>query len=462
MNTTKSRHVVLIVSDPIGEAMVGPGIRFWEFARVLSRYMTVTLAAPPMIPMPAVPPQPDFPAEIALCRTTASLRMVVETAEVIITLGGILAQYPFLADMGKPLVLDLYDPFLLTGLPKFSDRPLPERLTRNEGDRRTHAIQIRAADFMICGSERQRDYWLGMLAGLGRINPFTSDDDPALYRLIDVVPFGLPAEPPRHQRQVLKGVYKSISAQDKVILWGGGLWNWFDATAMIEAMAIIRQHRPEVKLFFMGIERPNSTVPKMAVVEQAIALSRELELYDRCVFFNDWTLYQERQNYLLEADIGVSLHFNNAETRFAYRTRFLDYLWAGLPVLATEGDVLSDLIRTWDLGQVVKVGDVEGIARAALAMLDRPDLRETCRPRFEQVSARYHWDEVTRPLLEFCLNPRLAPDKAYLKDIPLFENNKRPWWSLPEKTWRVARQQGVRGLSYKIEEYLRWKLNWRS
>ncbi|MDQ7029881.1 MAG: hypothetical protein Q9O62_08955 [Ardenticatenia bacterium] len=51
-------------------------------------------------------------------------------------------------------------------------------------------------DFFICASERQRDWWLGLLEASGRINPYTFGEDPSLRRLIDVVPFGLPEGPP--------------------------------------------------------------------------------------------------------------------------------------------------------------------------------------------------------------------------------------------------------------------------
>jgi hypothetical protein len=36
--------------------------------------------------------------------------------------------------------------------------------------------------------------------------------------------------------------------------------------------------------------------------------------------------------------IGVSAHPAHLETRFAFRTRMLDYLWAGLPIVSTEGE----------------------------------------------------------------------------------------------------------------------------
>jgi len=450
--------IVLIVNDIIGENMAGSGIRFWEFARSLSRYAPVTLAVPPVVPLVS-PLIPDFVADIVICRSKAELKTIAQAGSVIVTLGRILAQYPFLTKMGKPLVLDLYDPFLLAGLHRFSDKSLPDRMTFNERYRKTHHFQLGAADFMICASEKQRDYWLGMLAGFGRINPLTNDDDPTLRRLIDVVPFGLPAQPPEHTRPVLKGVYKTITPNDKIILWGGGIWNWFDAPTMIRAMARIAQHRTDVKLFFMGIKRPNTAIPKMAAVDEAIVLSKELGLYDQTVFFNEWVPYNERQNYLLEADIGVSLHLDHAETRFAFRTRFLDYLWAGLPMVVTQGDTLSELVQTWDLGHVVKPGDVEGVAAAFLQMLDIPNLRESYQTRFSSVADNYHWDNVVQPLLNFCLNPYRAPDKAYGSKISGFSRYAMGWKDNYKKAKQVIRRKGIRHLPKEVTNYLKWKLN---
>src|SRR5664280_3299763 len=45
--------------------------------------------------------------------------------------------------------------------------------------------------------------------------------------------------------------------------------------------------------------------------------------------------YTERSDHLLDADVGVSTHFDHVETEFSFRTRILDYLWTGLPIVAT-------------------------------------------------------------------------------------------------------------------------------
>ena len=153
-------------------------------------------------------------------------------------------------------------------------------------------------------------------------------------------------EPPRHTRPVLRGVVPGIGDDDKVVLWGGGIYNWFDPLTLLRAVDKLRRRLPEVRLFFLGLKHPNPQVGEMTMADDAVALAEELGLVGTNVFFNeDWVEYDDRQNYLLEADIGVSTHLDHVETEFSFRTRLLDYLWASLPIVATSGDSLGGAHR---------------------------------------------------------------------------------------------------------------------
>ncbi|MFN8459441.1 MAG: glycosyltransferase family 4 protein [Anaerolineae bacterium] len=451
--------LALVTNDVIGERMAGPGIRYWEFARILGRHFPVKLIVPPVISMPNVPQPEKLAPFVHICSQLEDFQSTIDDCDVIITLGVILYFYPFLAELGKPLVLDLYNPFLIENLQREFESDFSKQLSSYESFLAALRVQLLAGDFFICAGEKQRDYWLGTLSALGRVNPYTYRYDPTLRRLIDVAPFGLPAEAPQHTKMVLKGVYKTITPTDKVIIWGGGIWNWFDAPTMIKAMPLILKQRSDVKLFFMGVRRPNQDAATTRAVEQAVALAQELGLYNASIFFNDWVPYEERQNYLLEADIGVSLHLGFLETRFAFRTRFLDYVWTGLPVVATEGDVLSDTLAAQNLAHLVAPGDTEGVARTILSLLEHPNLRAGYVERFRQVAAQYQWEVVARPLLEFCANPAVAPDKAYLSQTSFSRNRQNANLSLLQKGWRVWQMDGVSGLLRQSRDYMRWKLS---
>jgi len=414
---SKRTSVLIISHDVVGPRMAGPGIRYWELARVLARPFQVTLAAPG-------DPQPPA-ADVRLCSYEPgrwdSLAPAVEGTEAILLCGDVLAWFPMLERAGIPLIVDGYDPHPLETLELFAGTPEQEHKHRER--ERILQMQCRVGDFFVCASERQRDWWLGLLEAAGRVNVHTYGEDPSLRRLIDVVPFGLPSSPPRHTRQVLKGVWPGIGPEDKVALWGGGLWQWLDPLTAIRAMAQIRERRDDVKLVFPGTRHPNTeAVPDMPIHQAAVRLAEELGLLDRHVFFGEWVSYEEWPNYLVEADVGLSLHFDTVEARLAFRSRVLDYIWAGLPMVVTRGDATSGVVERYDLGAVMDYEDVEGVAEAILRLLVAPE--ETFREGFEQARRDLTWEKAARPLIEFCRHPRRAPDRKAMLD----------WLEIPDES----------------------------
>lgn len=455
------RRVLLISNSAIGQRMSGPGIRYWEFARVLSASasLDVTLITVPGVA--AQSPGDDLLFRLHAGRNEADLCALAVEADVVIAPGAVVSLYPSLSKVQTSLVLDLYIPLLLEELQRMRPESLAEQTLFFDRTRRDLSAQILAADFILCASEKQRDYWLGALSAIGRVNPYTHADDPTLRRLIAVVPFGLPSQPPRHTRQVLKGVYPGISADDKVLLWGGGLWDWLDALTLLRAMAHLADRRPDVKIFFMGVKHLNPQESQRRGTSETLALADELGLTGRTVFFNDWVAYEDRANYLLEADVGVSLHRNHLESRFSFRTRFLDNLWAGLPLIASRGDVLSQEVERQGLGRLVEPGDVDGLVAAILEMVDTPHLRRRYQSHFQVVAEAHRWEIVARPLVGFCRHPRRAPDRDHLRGLPQAGLGPTPWWRLPGEAWRALRLGGVRGLARQVGEYRCWLLNRR-
>jgi hypothetical protein len=250
------------------------------------------------------------------------------------------------------------------------------------------------------------------MTALGRVNPATYDQDASLRALIDVAPFGLPADPPVKREQVVKGVVDGIEPDDFLLLWGGGIYNWFDPLTLIRAVGQVAAGQPDVKLFFLGSAHPNPDVPQMRMAGAAFRLAEELGLLDKHVFFNPgWVDYERRADYLLEADLGVSTHFEHVETAFSYRTRILDYLWASLPIVATEGDSLSRLVTSNGLGLTVPAEDVDALAIAIQRLRNDRSLYDTCRSNVQALAPQMTWEHALAPILEFARRPRRAADR---------------------------------------------------
>jgi hypothetical protein len=420
MKTTPGRHLLIISHETIGPKMAGPGVRCLEIARAMSAYGPVTLAAPGQ-------PQADAAGvRLVSYHTPGDLETAINTADVVLAIGQLVSRIPRLRQLDRPLIVDWYDPFEIEKLAQ-ADAIAPEFYPLVE--RESHLdlnLQARAGDFFLCASERQRDYWLGVLLACGRGRLAEYAADPTLRTLIDVVPFGLPSLPPCQTAPAVKGVLPGVRDTDRLLYWGGGLWQWFDPFTLLEALARIVEQRNDVKVFFAAGRHFNAaTVPDMPIYVQVVERARGLNLLDRYVFFGDWIPYAERANYLLEADLGVSLHREGLESRFAFRTRFLDYIWSGLPMVVTQGDPLADLVQQRGLGRVVPPGDVNALTAAILELLSG-DARRELAPRFAAVAEAFTWEAVVQPIVRFMQAPRFAPDaRRTLEGLELADRVKQ-------------------------------------
>jgi GT2 family glycosyltransferase/glycosyltransferase involved in cell wall biosynthesis len=400
------RKIVIATQETLSARMAGPAIRSWAMAEALSLEHDVELVTTGTCTIS----HPRF-----ACRSVglADMRGLERWCDIFIFQGLILSMFRWLVDSDKILVADIYNPFHLEQLEQAKDQGAAGR-ARTVSDCTTALNdQLTRGDFFLCASEKQRDFWLGQLSAVGRLNPKNYDADETMEKLIAVAPFGVSDQPPVHTRGALKGVVPGIGADDKVILWGGGIYNWFDPLTLLHAVDRLRHRRPDVRLFFLGLKHPNPDVPEMRMAVAARALSDALGLTDKHVFFNEgWVPYEDRQNYLLEADIGVSTHLDHVETAFSFRTRILDYLWAGLPIVATGGDTFADLIEGKGLGLTVPAGDVEALEEALFRLLDDEEFSAACRERLAEVVPTHAWSRVLAPLVHFCRVPRRAADLA--------------------------------------------------
>lgn len=404
-------RVMLVTPTPITDRMAGPGIRYWNFARLLAQECQVTL----LVPNSDHPHGTGFAVRCHGGDAPLANSLMAEH-DVLVFQGFALHQLPGLADTARYIVPDLVDPFNLEDLHSRAGDALDSRMRLSDFVVRVLNQQLQRGDFFICGNERQRDFWLGMLNANARLNPLTSDSDPTFRNLIDVVGFGMRPGLPRHSRSAVKGVIPGIGERDRLLLWNGGIWQWFDPLTLVRAMKTVSERRPDARLLFVGTASPDPGTPQMPIVEEAIELSRGLGLLDRSVFFSGWVDYDDFANHLLEADLGVSCHHAHLETRLSIRTRLFDYVWAGVPMVLTGGDELSLRLAEAGVARLVEPGDADALAGAILEELERGDARLALAPTFEKLRQELTWEQVARPLLEYCRQPHVAADRFLAVD----------------------------------------------
>ncbi len=414
------KKISIISSDIVGKKMAGPGIRFYEFSKVLSGFMDVTLHTPNKVDIEIE----GFRTKRYNLKNPDSLMRNIDDAEMILIQGHLLYYFPMLKNFPGKIIVDLYNPFNLESLEMFSDRDIAERLRIDYNNNNLIKLQLAIGDYFICASEKQRDYWTGMLSAMGRINTYNYDKDYTFRDFIDIVPFGIPSEPPVKSGFAARSIIPGIKEDDKLVLWGGGIWNWLDPITVIKAMWEVSRTRDDIKLIFMGVKHPDPRLPEMRKCLDAIKLSRELGLYNDKIFFNEWTPYSERQALLLESDAGLSIHLERIETEFSYRTRVMDYIWAGIPIITTEGDSIAKMVKEENIGEVVKYEDATQLSRVIESVLSNKSLQDIYRKNLKKIRHRFFWENITKPLIKYCRDPYFAADKEEIQKTVEFQNSR--------------------------------------
>jgi glycosyltransferase involved in cell wall biosynthesis len=391
-------RVVVIATDVVGKRMAGPGLRSVKIAEQLTDVATVTLAVS----------SGDADAALLLSGQPYAIRTYGDADELVRIIGEHDVAYSQVLDRdvirrssagGARFVFDLYNALPAEAIGAeaiggFSDPEEKDAVFMNV--LRQFRIALRAGAYFVTSNERQRDFWIGYALAAGALRPSTlrgrTVDD-----VIGLVPFGMQDDEPVARRLALREDL-GISKDDFLMLWAGGIWDWFDAETPIRAIAELRDQGRRVSLAFYGTAHPNALIGTPPAVARAQSLARRLGVLGNGVFFTEgWVPADERADYLLDADAAVSAHRPSFETRYAFRTRILDHFWARLPSIVTEGDWFADYIGENQLGIVVPCEDVDAMKDAMLRM-SRPRYNRRVGRRVDKVRDDWKWSVTTRPL----------------------------------------------------------------
>ncbi|HEY6908152.1 MAG TPA: hypothetical protein VI356_02205 [Myxococcales bacterium] len=393
-------RIVWHCQDVVGAKMAGPGIRAVELSRRLAEHHEVTLVA-------------EGAQELSgeTFRPSHDLGAALQDADVFVAQGFGFALRHLLRFRGR-LVLDLYDPVQLEQLAHMGSRPTPEQMVQVGYVRRRLQYLVRRADQVLCASRPQRALWLGWLGACGRLTPQALADDPEASRLLAVVPFGLPESPPQRAGSPLRAAI-GAGPEDRVALWGGGLWDWMDPALAVTAAGMARQRVPDLRLALLAGQRPGTGAPPMRAAADAARAAAGAGVH----FVDHWVPYEERGAWLLDADLAVSAHKPSLEAELAFRTRLLDCLWAALPAACTEGDVLASEGERQGWARTAAVGDARALADAMVALCDRGE-NAKAREAARAAAKTRTWQRSADTLLALLDAPAPARPKLFDKDTP--------------------------------------------
>lgn len=394
----QSKNIFLVSADKVGKSMAGPGVRYFEVSKVLAKHFKVTLLAPDSCDIKNA----DFKILTYDSNSASkSIGKLISTADIIIAQNFRPPLLRLIKKLDIHFIADLYDPLTIEVLEYAKYESKRQQKYIFDFNYYSLLLQIHSASHLLCASHRQRDFYTGILSDQKMINPISYKDTSDLKKVISLVPFGLSEQDIANtDLKIVEQKIPNLKPDDKVIYWGGGIFNWFDPLSIVKAIEQISKTRKDIKLFFLGVKHPNPKIKQMEMAQKTIDYCKKHDLLDKFVFFNfGWTPYEERRHFLARANIGISTHYDNLETRLSFRTRILDYLWADLPMILTEGDSMADLCQAKNLGRVVKYQDVSGIEKAIVDLADHKKDVEIIQKNIVEAKKDFYWQNCLKDLI---------------------------------------------------------------
>lgn len=393
--STRTARVIVVASEQPGRLMAGPAIRAVEWVRALQD----AGVAVELVVRDAPDVELGVPVRVVGPPTPARYRALAQGCDVVVTQPQRVDVAAGLHRGGARVLYDMYVPSFAEYPSSVLAGPGPPRSKQKlvERNQREYATAIACGDGFLVASERQRAYLLGALGQAGRLMNPPSAHVEAFPRVV-VAPFGLPdVVPDQAAEHPLRGAL--VPADSVILLWAGGVWNWFDPDTLMRGLELARNRDPRLRLVFLGVGHPSDAFTGQSAAPLRSPLAHHLMEAGAVAFVDRWVPHEERWAFLADADAGVCAHFDSPETFLSFRTRLLDHLWAGLPTLTTKGGVLGDLIVERGAGMAVSAGSEDDWADVLLRFAGDVALRSGMSAAARHLAPAYRWSVVADPML---------------------------------------------------------------
>ena len=261
---------------------------------------------------------------------------------------------------------------------------------------------LRSADLFSCVSARQAYATIGELGAAGRLNKRTSG-----YEFTNVVPIGIPEEDYVHEKTVFRGK-GSIKKDDFVILWTGGFNTWTDVDTLFNGLEAAMGINPKIKFVATGGEIPEQDIITYPHFVELISSSPLKENF----LLKGWINGKDVPNYYFEADLGINIDKDIYEVKLGSKSRILDWMRAGLPVISSNVCELVEIMKKEKIGYTFKPHDAADLSDKLVKLSKKKkELKETAKKAKEYAKKNFSFTETTKSLLSWVLNPGFAPDK---------------------------------------------------
>lgn len=287
--------------------------------------------------------------------------------------------------------------------------------------------------FSVCG-QPQKHALVGELAMAGRLSRHNFG-----YEFVRVV---LPGSPPLPEQQTMEKYSRpllnrfDVSEKDFVVLWCGGYNTWTDVDTLFAGLEWAMAQDPTVRYVSVGDKTYDAQDDVYARFLKMIAGSPYRERFHMM----GWRPWTEISSYYRESDVGLNIDALHYETIYGTRTRLMEMIVAGLPVITSLGTELSYLLEDRGAALTFEVGDWQGLGQRILTLVQDPRRRrKLAQSAVNSARTEFSFYNTTAPLREWVRRPRLSPGRVAVstrEKVKQLEFQGRSF--LRQVLWRIA------------------------
>lgn len=269
---------------------------------------------------------------------------------------------------------------------------------------------LRRADKISAVSNAQRFALLGELATVGRLNRHNVE-----YELVVTIPSSVDPRRPEGggQRREARGNQALAShfppPTSFTVLWNGAFNTWTDVATLADGLEWAMARDPNLYFIATGGAIPGHADSVFERFRERVNRSPHCARY-RLI---GWVTAEQFPVCLSASHAAICVDFPCVESSVGTRTRLLEAMAAGLPVVMTRGTELSADIEGAGVGCVVAARDPQALGEKLVELAhDRERAARMGQQARDFVERRYSIERTLEPLVRWAARPCFAPDNA--------------------------------------------------
>ena len=182
--------------------------------------------------------------------------------------------------------------------------------------------------------------------------------------------------------------FQEANLDSDQIIFSGAMYHHRGIDILLEAVKEIVKEKPQTKLVLLG------DGPEMNQLKK-IAQENKLE---ENVDFKGWIDRNKIPEYLATSSIGIGPLRSTEVTKYALPIKVLEYMSAGLPIIAAKNTLPEDILEEGKNGFFIN--NSTELVEKIMELLNNKELRKKMGKNSKEMVKKFDWKNVTESIIQ--------------------------------------------------------------